>query len=189
MDEIDLVNSHDPNCETYEGKSYPKEVLYSRRMTGWLFKICEKPSEELEIATRAQHIARWTIPRSDFADGTAGYHQWRSTLAKFHAQKISDILNTLGYETEFITRVKSIVQKEGLKSNSDAQTLEDCACLVFLENHFTDLSKKQEEDKMVEIVRKTWLKMSPKAQQLALGLNLSEDNLKIISKALTPTKE
>src|SRR5262249_19023693 len=33
---IDAANAQDPNHETFEGHSQPKELVYSKRMTRWL---------------------------------------------------------------------------------------------------------------------------------------------------------
>ena len=67
---IDEANSQDPNTEKFEGKDYPKELLYSMRMTKWLETIEPHASEALRLAVRSQHICRWEIPRSDYPPGS-----------------------------------------------------------------------------------------------------------------------
>ena len=53
---IDAANSEDPNTESFEGEDYPKELLYSIRMTKWLETIEPRASEALRLAVRCQHI-------------------------------------------------------------------------------------------------------------------------------------
>jgi hypothetical protein len=115
-----------------------------------------------------------------------GYHRWRTTLARFHAEKAGEILRQVGYDEETITRVQSLLRKEGLKTNPDTQTLEDVSCLVFLEAYFSDFAKQHEEEKLITILRKTWKKMSPRGQQAALQLDLSPTDRALLEKALAP---
>ena len=64
------------------------------------------------------------------------------------------------------------------------QTLEDVICLVFLEFYFERFSKKYSEDKLTDILRKTWSKMSTKGQKAALDLDLSNHSKSLIKLAL-----
>jgi hypothetical protein len=62
------------------------------------------------------------------------------------------------------------------------------ACLVFLEHYFADFASKHERDKLIDIVRKTWAKMSPAGRAAALELapQLAPDLRSIIEAALEP---
>lgn len=182
---IDAANAADPNREFVDGVARPKEVVYAERMTGWLERLAPDASEALRIAARAQHIERWTIPRAEFPEGREGYHRWRTTLAKFHAERTAGIIAEVGYDESVIDRVKGMLRKHRLSTDAEVQTLEDVACLVFLENYFADFSKQFDEDKVVGIVRKTWAKMSPKGHQAALALDMSEDARALVEKALS----
>jgi len=59
-------------------------------------------------------------------------------------------------------------------------------CLVFLKYYFDDFIAKHEneEEKLIDILQKTWKKMSPKGHEKALSLNHSERALALINKAL-----
>ncbi|MGI9273305.1 MAG: DUF4202 family protein, partial [Endozoicomonas sp.] len=85
---------------------------------------------------------------------------------------------------EACERVAAIIRKQNMKRDSDAQTLEDCACLVFMENDFLPFAAKHTEEKVIRIVQKTWAKMSTQAQQAALGLSLPDKALELVQKAL-----
>lgn len=188
---IDDANKADPNRETFEGQLWPKELLYSRRMSAWLDRLAPDASEALRLAVRAQHIERWHIPRDRYEDGKKGYHLWRTTLYRYHADRTSKLLTDLGYDSATIERVGQLIQKKHLRSDSEAQTLEDAACLVFLENHFADFTQKYadkyDDAKIVDIVRKTWAKMSDNGHKAALQLakSLPERARKLIGDALS----
>jgi Domain of unknown function (DUF4202) len=181
---IDEANSTDPNRETYQGKEYPKELLYSERMTDWLKRLGPNASEALRLAARGQHICRWTIPRDSYAMDRPGYLRWRNDCKRMHAEKLGQILHDVGYDEPTIERVQSLVRKERLKADPETQLLEDVICLVFLENYFADFSMQHDESKIIDIVRKTWKKMSPRGHEAALRLPLSDSARSLIEAAL-----
>ncbi len=183
---IDAANSEDPNTESFEGEDYPKELLYSMRMTKWLETIEPQASEALRLAVRSQHIRRWEIPRSEYPLDRKGYHQWRTRLYDYHGEKAAEILEKVGYDEETISRVRKLLKKKGLKSNPETQTLEDVACLVFLESYFWDFSRLHDEEKIIGILRKTWVKMSACGQEAARELSLNAGAQDLLNKALTP---
>ncbi len=181
---IDAANAEDPNRESFEGTEHPRELLYGRRMTAWLERLVPDASEALRLAVRCQHIRRWAIPRDGYPMGRTGYREWRTTLAGFHAETAGEILRGVGYDEAVIGRVQSLVRKERLKLDAETQALEDAACLVFLESYFADFARQHDEEKLIDILRKTWRKMSPKGHEAALGLALSPELRGIVEKAL-----
>ena len=182
---IDRANSRDPRVEVDESaKAWPQELLYGQRMSQWLARFVVTPSEPLQIAARAQHIRRWEVPRSTYPQGRAGYLKWRSDLYRFHAEWTSELMGEVGYEAACIDRVQQLLQKKGLKKNPEAQALEDVACLVFLEFYFDRFAQEHDDDKIISIVRKTWVKMSPDAQEAALQIDLPETAQRLIERAL-----
>ena len=182
---FDAENAEDPNHEIFEGKEYPKELLYAKRMTAWQEKLAPEASPIVKLAARAQHICRWEIPRSNYPMDRKGYRQWRTDLGKFHAKKANEIMRDVGYDEEIIERVQALLRKENLKLDPDVQLLEDIICLVFLESYFADFSKQHDEEKLINIIRRTWKKMSPRGHQAALELELPSELASIIKKALT----
>jgi len=181
---FDEANKQDPNTEVFEGTTYPKEVLYGIRMTERLNAFDPNASEALRLTARCQHICRWEIPRESYEMNREGYLRWRQELKKFHATKAASILEDVGYDKETIDNVKFLLQKKQLKKNEETQTLEDVICLVFLEFYFEPFAHKHPEDKTIDILQKTWRKMSPKGQEAALNLPLSKFSLDLITKAL-----
>jgi len=184
MAHIDAANAEDPNHEMADGTSQPKELLHSRRMSAWLDRIAPDASEPLQLAARAQHIRRWTLPRSDYPMDRAGYHRWRTTLYKFHADTAGAVLTEVGYDVPTIARVQALIRKEKLKSDAEMQRLEDVICLVFLESYFAAFSAKHEAEKVIDIVRKTWRKMSPEGHAVALTLPLPPAARSLVERAL-----
>lgn len=170
LERIDAANAQDPNLATVDGREYPSELLYSMRMTEWLGRLEPAASEALRLAVRCQHLRRWAIPRSTYPMTRAGYHQWRTALARFHADEAGRILREVGYEDATVARVQSLVRKERLKADPETQALEDTACLVFLENDFVDFARRHEPQKVTEILARTWRKMSERGRAAALAL-------------------
>ena len=181
---FDEANAQDPNTEIYLGESYPKEVLYARRMTTRLLAFAPGASEALQLAARCQHIRRWEIPRESYEMNRTGYLKWRQELKKFHALTAAELLRKVGYAEALIEEVGVLLEKKHMKRNKDTQTLEDVVCLVFLEFYFEPFSQKHAEDKTIDILQKTWRKMSEKAQNTALALPLSDNALQLISRAI-----
>ena len=181
---FDNLNKQDPNKEEVDGQLIAKEVLYAERMSSSLLAFLPDASETLQLAARCQHLCRWEIPRSDYPTGRKGYHLWRTKLKELHAEKAAGVLAKVGYDQEMIDRVQFLVLKKQLKKDVETQALEDVICLVFLEFYFEPFAAKHTEEKVIDILRKTWRKMSEKGQAAALKLPLSEDALALVGKAL-----
>jgi len=181
---IDAENAQDPNSEIYQSNSYPKELLYSNRMYERLMDFYPNASEAVQIASKAQHICRWKMPRESYPMDRVGYLKWREDLKKFHAQTTAEILERAGYSQEFIDRVSFLIEKKLLKKDAETQLLEDVICLVFLEYYFDAFVQKHDREKMKNIILKTWNKMSENGHQEALKINFSEANLQLIKEAL-----
>ena len=171
---FDVANAEDPNTEIEDGVPQPKELVYANRMTAALYRFAPNARETVQLAARSQHIQRWTIPRSDYPEGRAGYRRWRNDLANFHAETAARILRDVGYDEPTIARVQSLVRKDRLKADSDVQLLEDVVCHVFLTHHLADFAAKHDDDKVIDILRKTWRKMSDEGRAAVRTLELPE---------------
>ena len=186
---FDQANSADPNRETAGGQDHPKELLYAQRMGEMQERYAPDASEAVKLAVRAQHIERWKIPRSDFPLDRQGYLQWRTRLYKFHAETAGALMRSAGYGDEMIERVMTIVSKKGLKVNPETQLMEDVVDLVFLEHYISDFAARHpeyDEAKWLQIIHKTWQKMSPRAHEfmLAGGIRLPAALQPLIMKAV-----
>ncbi len=177
---IDAANGRDPAQE--DGQ--PAALLYGRRMSARLAAFAPQAGDALQIAVRGQHIERWSIPRSAYPMDKPGYFRWRNDLKKVHAERLAEIMGAAGYDAATVERAGEIVRKERLRHDPEAQTLEDVACLVFLEHYSADFAAKHPEDKCVDIVRKTWAKMSDAGHAAALGLDLPAGVAALVQKAL-----
>ncbi len=186
---IDAINSEDPNSTLINGKSQPNELLYGQYMTSCLKQYWSDSSECLQIAVRAQHIKRWHLARKDFPEGKQGYLNWRKELGRFHAQTTKTLMLDNGYNEADAEKTACIIRKEKLKSNQDSQTLEDVACLVFLQYYFDEFAAKytkvDNEAKIIRIVQLTWRKMSERGHEIALSLTLPDHLAALVGKALS----
>ena len=183
---FDEAHREDPRKLTVGGEKVPWSLLYHRRLYHWVQRLADPASESLLLAARCQHIRRWQIPRSRYPMDRSGYRRWRKTLLRFHAEQAHQILERAGYEEETIRRVQELVQKLRLKLDLEVQLFEDAICLVFLENEFVDFQAKHEEEKIIEVLQKTWKKMSSQGHRAALALvkTLPPDAREVVGKAL-----
>jgi len=187
---IDAANREDPNQETADGKAFPKELLYSQRMSDMLQRYTPDADEAMQLAVRAQHIERWKSPRDAYPAGRKGYLRWRSDLYKFHAETAVGLLAQAGCSEDVIERVRQAVSKRNIRSNPDTQLLEDVIGLVFIEHYMEGFASRHpdyDEAKWLDIIRKTWKKMSPRAQEFALSgsIRLPEPLIPLIQKAIS----
>ena len=134
---IDHAHSLDPNV-TDAG---PYELLYAEKCSHYLQRLTDTPSDELKLAVRAQHIKRWEVPRDSYPRTKAGYFSWRTGLKKRQGEIAATICVEAGYSEEFAARVASMIRKDNFKRDDETQTLEDVACLVFLDDQFEDFNK------------------------------------------------
>jgi hypothetical protein len=185
---FDEENARDPNSETVDGTAHPRELLYARRLTDWVLRLCPNASEELRLAARCQHICRWEIPRNSHPMTRAGYLQWRATLKKFHAQMAGEILRELGYGEDVIRRVQDLNLKKNFPDDPEGRVLEDALCLVFLQFQFADLAAKTAEDKTINALQKSWQKMTGAARAEALKLNHGPREKVLLERALKGRK-
>lgn len=178
------INAQDPN-QILDGETErPRELLQAERLEAWVLKLEPEASEALRLAARCQHIKRWTVPRSDYPEGRVAYLKWRKDLSRLHADTASEVLRGLGFENEVIEAVRKINLKQELKTNPDSQTMEDALCLAFLEHEFSAFAAKHEDEKVIDIVQKTWRKMSEKGHQMALTLPLAGRDKELVGRAL-----
>ena len=169
---IDSAHAADPH-RAADGR--PAELVYAERMEAWVGRVAGEPTSLLRLAARCQHLERWSVPRASFPDGKPGYLAWRKSLYTKQAERARALLLEAGISAADAAEVATWVSKTGLKTNPGTQALEDAACLVFLENEIEAFAAQHAEyppEKFVDILRKTWRKMSAPAQQAALGLEL-----------------
>ena len=116
---FDVYNYRDPNVEVWNGKSFPKELLYAIRMTERLEKFAPGSPDYIKLAVRCQHIGRWEIPRNSYPMDRKGYLRWRTELKIHHAKIAGDILKNCGYDEATIEIVKFLLLKKELNRNPE----------------------------------------------------------------------
>jgi hypothetical protein len=182
---IDDAHSEDPNKTTVNGEEIPYELHYAQKMSAYLDKLDPSAPETLRLAIRAQHFRRWEIPRNSYPMNKQGYFAWRTFLKKRQAEQASQICLDCGYSETDAARVAALIRKEDLKKDHETQTLEDVACLVFLDDQFEEFEKEHDEEKIISILKKTWGKMSERGHELALEVTMSERAKELITKAIS----
>ena len=169
---IDEANRKDPNLVEADGRQWPKELLYSTRMSDMLERYAPDADAAMKLAIRAQHIERWKSPRNAYPMDRIGYLKWRKDLYQIQADTAAGLVAEAGYDEDVVERVRNAVGKKNLKTNPDTQLLEDVTDLVFIEHYMLEFAQKHpeySEEKWIDIIRKTWNKMSGQAHEFALS--------------------
>lgn len=182
---IDDAHAADPN-RLPDGR--PAELVYGERMDIWISRLVPDASALLRLAARAQHLERWQVPRSSFPMDKPGYHAWRRSLYVRQAERARALLSEAGVSEPEAAEVATWISKSELNTNPGTQALEDAACLVFLESEITAFAAQHAEyprEKFIEILRRTWRKITPRAQQFALALDLPPAIATLIKDAVT----
>ncbi|KIW27150.1 uncharacterized protein PV07_06916 [Cladophialophora immunda] len=186
---IDTAHREDPNTIEIKGEKVPYELHYAQKMTKFLDLHTPNAGPLLVTAARAQHFRRWEVPRDSYPRTKAGYFAWRTFLKNRQAEQVKQICVECSYTEEEAGKVAALIAKEDLKKgegkgDADAQVIEDVACLVFLDDQFDEFEKGHDEEKIIGILQKTWVKMGKRGQELALAMDLSERAKEMIGKAL-----
>jgi len=183
---IDAAHAADPT-RAPDGRA--AEQVYAERMEAWLERLMPNPSPALRLAALAQHLERWTVPRATFPMDKPGYHAWRRSLYTKQAERARELALQAGISATEAADIATWVGKAGLKTNPGTQALEDAACLVFLENEIGAFAAQHTEyprEKFVDIIRKTWRKMSSAAHDSALRLELPPAIAELLREAVGP---
>lgn len=167
------VHAQDPRVvETADGP-VPYATLYHAVLARWVDDLADAAdpvTEALRLAALCQHIRRWAIPRSDYPMGKVGYKQWRARLTMLHCEHASEVLAQVGYPEDTIDRVCALVGKKRFRSDPESGHLEDAVCLTFLELEYVDFARTLAAEKVADVVRKTWDKMTLRGRAAALDL-------------------
>lgn len=181
---IDEAHGADP---TRAPDGRPAELAYADHMEAWLGRIVPDAPQILRLASRCQHLERWLVPRATFPMDRPGYLSWRRSLYGKQASRAREILLQAGLSQAEADDAATWVSKTAMKSNPGSQALEDAAVLVFLESEIGAFAAQHADyprEKFVEILRKTWRKMSPRAQDFARRLDLPDAISALVREAL-----
>ncbi|MCC5886540.1 MAG: DUF4202 domain-containing protein [Gammaproteobacteria bacterium] len=181
---LNAAHDQDPERRHHDGRQQAVERVWCDTVALWVNRLVPEASVALKLAAHAQHLERWTDPRSDWPAGRAGYLRWRKSQQRRHAQRAQEILAAAGCERALIERVQQLIRKERLTADPEAATLEDAACLAFLELDLEAFAERHERADVLRILRKTWVKMSPRGQEAALALKLPAASAALIEEAL-----
>lgn len=181
---IDSAHASDPS-RTAEGR--PAELAYADAMESWVLKLDPGASPLLRLAARCQHLERWSVPRATFPMDKPGYHAWRRLLYTRQSERARELVLSAGVSEIDASALAGWVSKQSLKTDAGSQMLEDAACLVFLEREIAGFAAQHADyprEKFVEILRKTWRKMSPAGHAAALALDLPADIASLLREAV-----
>jgi hypothetical protein len=143
---IDAAHQEDPKKIEINGDTIPYELHYAQKMSKFLKLHTPDADALVQTAARAQHFRRWEIPRDTYPKTRPGYFAWRTFLKKRQAELVRALCLECDYSVEEADKVAALIAKEELKKgegkgDSDAQVIEDVACLVFLDDQFDEFEK------------------------------------------------
>ena len=176
---IDAANSEDPNL--LNGR--PLALVQGQAASRWLEQLKADASVELRLAVRGHHLRRWELLRADFPEGRQGYLRWRRENKAHQADSLAALMEADAWPAESIDTVRLLLGRTKLRTDAATQTLEDAACLVFLETQFDEMAERTEHDHLVAIVSKTLKKMSPHAITLAGSIGLTTRAQAVLAEA------
>jgi hypothetical protein len=185
LERFAAAHGEDTRSIVVDGSAKPWSVHYHERLAHWVRVFDPDASVPLRLAAACQHIRRWELPRAQYDAGRRGYRQWRSDLADKHARTAREVLSDVGYDESTIARVEALIRKVGLARDPEVRLFEDAICMVFFENEYADLAGKHDDEKMIDILRRTWAKMSPQghAAALALSAGMSDRERRLVERA------
>lgn len=169
---IDQAHAADP--EQRDGR--PAELAYADAVEAWVRRLRPDASDILLLAARAQHLERWSLPRTSYPQDRAGYHAWRTEQYRRQGVRAHELCLAAGVSEAATARIEALVGKR-LPTDPEGQTLEDAACLVFLESEVAGFAADHPDytsGRYVGILARTLRKMSPPARAQALALPLAE---------------
>lgn len=163
-----------------------RELGYADAVERWVRRLAPAADAALLLASRCQHLERWTLPRSSYPMDKPGYLRWRTEQYRRQGARARALCLQGGVDAATAERVEALVGKR-LAREADGAVLEDAACLVFLEDEIAAFAGKHADytaEKYVDILRKTWRKMSPGGQSAARGLHLAEPFAGLLATAI-----
>jgi hypothetical protein len=181
---IDAAHQADPH-RTASGAA--AELAYAERMEAWIVRLQPEAGPLLRLAARCQHLERWSVPRASYPMDRSGYLAWRRFLYSKQSERARVLLTEAGVSPAEADQAALWVSKAGLKTNPGTQALEDAAVLVFLQSEIESFAAQHAEyprEKFVDILRKTWRKLSPDGQRAASALELPAPIASLVSEAL-----
>ena len=96
---------------------------------------------------------------------------------------MAEVLEPLGFTAGEIERVRGLVERRALRTDPEAQLVEDCACLSFLEHELEDFARDRDDEQLTSILEKTWAKMGERGRHAAAEITLSERLARLLSRA------
>jgi len=190
LERFGAAHREDPRSVVVSGAATPWSVHYHARLAHWVETFDPNASVALRLAAACQHIRRWEVPRASYDEGRRGYRQWRTDLAEKHARTARGVLSDVGYDEATIARVETLIRKVGLARDPEVRLFEDAICMVFFELEYSDLVSKHEDAKLVDILRRTWAKMSPQGHAAAVSLaaGMPERERRLIEEATSTAR-
>ena len=184
IQEIDAVHSLDQVKEIWQNEEFPSELLYSKRMLEMLEKIYPEASNNLRVAAQCQHMKRWMVARSLYSMDRRGYHQWRQAVMSHQLEVTKELLIKHNVSDRDVDDLIEMLKNQGVSGYLNSQIIEDTACLVFLKWYSESFAKKHDTEKVIDILRKTYRKISETGRNTIPNIDLPANVNLLLQQAL-----
>lgn len=182
---FERIAAEDARTVERAGVVTPRELFDARARITWLERLEPQPSAALRLAVFAAHVGRHRLPRDARPPGRAAYLAWRREQKERQSELVGVVLGDLDFAATDIARVRALVERRALRTDPEAQLVEDCACLSFLEHEIEDFARGKDDAQLEDILRKTWAKMGERGRAAAAGIALSERLARLVARATT----
>ncbi len=159
LEAIDRYNESDPA----QRGGQPVAKLHGQRGSFWLGQLTGRPGAALTLSARAHHVGRFEVPRSSFAAGRVGYHQWKSAAREYCAGVLGELGDACSVDVDVLSEACELVRKTSTDKDS-AQVHQDVCSLVFFEVDAAELSQRLTAAQVERAVRSTLAAMSDSAR-------------------------
>ena len=181
---IDAANADDPNRVMVRGNDEPLALAHGRLAVGWVTRLVPDADDALLLAARAHHLRRWEMPRTSYPEGKAGYLRWKRDQRARHARDVEALLAGAGYDAATIERTQALIRRDDLRTDPGAQTIEDAACLVFLETQLASVADRLDHAHLLDVLRKSARKLSPAGLAAVADVPLDDVGRTLLAEAL-----
>jgi Domain of unknown function (DUF4202) len=178
---IDQANAADPNIVEVRGQQVALALVHGQLAAEWIARLVTEPDETLLLAARAHHLRRWELRRDSYPAGRPGYLRWRRDQKTRHATDVAAILAPFGYVDAEIERVQALIRREPVDGS---QSVEDAACLVFIETQLASFAARTDHDLTIQVIRKTARKMSQRGLELVAAIPMGDTECSLLAEAL-----
>lgn len=161
-----------------EKQSDLDERKHSENTRDWLFKLTEKPSEEVQLAALGHDIDRSIAPRV-IQEENESYDNYKVRHSERSSQLIGIILSELNFEEQFVSRVMELVKYHEVGGDEEMNLLQDADSISYFDKNLEGYAARKTKEQTAAKVKwmyercslrtKTYINELKTYQKIVLG--------------------